>query len=783
MATINEIRQNAQRSPEFRALMQEDTSRAENVLSEMLKEASDLPVEPGPIREFVRPVLEATGGMVGGLAGSPLGLAGAMGGGALGVAAGSSLSDILEQQFGEQEQFQTVSDALQRTNENLVLGVGSEAGGQIVGGAVRALGKALAPLAKRMTPDRQNLVDIAERMGIELSPAEITRSPTLIFTEKILSKVPFAAEEITAFDLKQLSGFVQQRNALLKRGGSPESLESLGKRIQDELDVVIKRNGVVREQAKRNAKNAILLKLGSRESLDDLGRSGQSAIRNFIQQKRANANGLFARAANLAGETNRVTTANIDDVVEKISRETAIVNPALMNRDVKAFLKQFRRGGNPELQQALAGIPRALSPKGKTQIVESLEAQFGKNGFKFRDILLLRNRLNDAIDAVDVPKQLNVPGAGKSGDATAKRFLVRLKVALDADVEAFAERNGGEVQALLQLGRLRSGEAKAVANQKTVQAFLRERPQDAIEALVHKASPEEMAVIRKAVGAKGFESIQRGLVNALFRTEETEKLSKSAIESRLNRVGFTAVEDVLGKGAFRLIQGVGEFFAKQDKVPVGNRFFRSLILSSPEKVAGTIIRSGGADKLRVIERSLGRKAVDRLREGFVSQVLRESETTGGPAVLPGDVAKRFRALDSNTLETLFRTDRAMLKELDDLSTLAEASIGAERRAGSTEGGALGLVGFMTGGLALSAPMKGVAFTLRAGSLAKLYNSPAGRKWLTTGFKLPQNSPELFTHIGRLGVVLGTQPLRPEPRRQPSATEQIPLKPGPIRFSQ
>ena len=104
MATIDEIEQALRKDQTFLRLHQEDpelaTKYAEQAFQLAEKPQATQKAGDGPVRAYVRPVLEGVGAIGGGALGLPLGPTGAAAGGVLGGAGGSALADVAEQMAG-----------------------------------------------------------------------------------------------------------------------------------------------------------------------------------------------------------------------------------------------------------------------------------------------------------------------------------------------------------------------------------------------------------------------------------------------------------------------------------------------------------------------------------------------------------------------------------------------------------------------------------------------------------------------------------------------------------
>jgi len=81
--------------------------------------------------------------------------------------------------------------------------------GQVVGlGAAKSINKLAAPFRSKMTPEAVARRDLASKYGVELTPAQVTQSPTLGQVENVLNNRLWSSDELAKFaDTKQITPF------------------------------------------------------------------------------------------------------------------------------------------------------------------------------------------------------------------------------------------------------------------------------------------------------------------------------------------------------------------------------------------------------------------------------------------------------------------------------------------------------------------------------------------------------------------------------------------------
>lgn len=172
--------------------------------------------------DWIGDIPEMVGGGAGAIAGSgwgsiPLAAAGSAG--------GAGIKKLIAKALGIKDE-QTASEVAKDLGTSAALG----GIGQGVGvGTV----KALAPFKSKMTPDAIARKELAQKYGIELTPAQITQSPSLGMIENGMKNNPASVGTIAKFaEGKQLTPFQEA----IKNITPENSSDSIGKSIVDAIN-------------------------------------------------------------------------------------------------------------------------------------------------------------------------------------------------------------------------------------------------------------------------------------------------------------------------------------------------------------------------------------------------------------------------------------------------------------------------------------------------------------------------------------------------------------------
>lgn len=801
MATIDEIEQALRKDQTFLRLHQEDpelaTKYAEQAFQLAEKPQATQKAGDGPVRAYVRPVLEGVGAIGGGALGLPLGPTGAAAGGVLGGAGGSALADVAEQIAGEQRPPQTLREAGHNTIENLKTGAIAEIGGQTLNFFVKGGQYLLKPFAHLIDPAKKRVMDLAEQIGVPLSPGDITHSkPLSMFVEGIAERTPFSAGQIQTFRMEGMKKLVERRNELLEKGGTPQAIEETGQRIQQQMKEFIDRLGVQNQNMRQTLADSTLARLGSEESFEALGQTAQASMKQRLTDRSERVSRLYNEALGLAPVGSRIQPTNLQQTVARLEQESQNTDPELLG-NLTPWFRQFRGSGNRAydeqqrwLTTQLQGVPDNLRARATDVLMEG--KTFERSGYDPQELSLIRARLNAAIDDVDtglkLTGQVGVRGVGKSTESLDKGPLLALKEALDADVQAFSTAHGGEIEGALEVAKVAAGNLKTLSNAKAMKAFLQARPQEAARMLAQSKDLQGIRIIRNTMGPE-FHGVEQAFANEILGVGREGTLSPAFLRGQLNQYRKGVAEVMLGPGGVRQIRQLANQLESLDAVAVENPFFQRVLKANPDKVVDYIVKPHNTVNIREVRDRLGDGAVQDLARGMANKLLRKPDYNMPEnefLISPAKLLSGLKHYGDDTLKELYRHDPKFLQEMQELTEVANASQGAARMAANPSGTGQSLIAFGELTMMLYNPAVGSQIILGIPAVTKLYLSPMGRKWLTTGFQTNPTSPEAAKIVGKLMGIAAADATRTELPPLPASGPPYTLperdanaRPGPI----
>jgi len=239
----------APQTPKSRSLvddvLDEMQGKSSKSLSDLIRPVPAPTPEPSPLNKpvenFAEPVLGVTGALLGGMAGTPLGLPGMIAGGTLGYGGGVALSHAIGTATGERAAPTSALDALKQTGNLILEGGMFELGGRLLGkaadytvkggkGLLRAL---ISGQAKAMTPEQQMIVETATTMGVHLRPSEITGRDVAAQVEQNARRSLFGRGKFQRLDDENSANLIHFYDTLAEQNfGKAQSPQELGRLVQ-----------------------------------------------------------------------------------------------------------------------------------------------------------------------------------------------------------------------------------------------------------------------------------------------------------------------------------------------------------------------------------------------------------------------------------------------------------------------------------------------------------------------------------------------------------------------
>jgi hypothetical protein len=716
----------------------------------------------------IRPILEAGGSILGGIIGAGGGIPGAVAGGALGFAGGAELADIAETALGVRKP-QTLEQELLETGGRLKTGLEMELGGQVGGRIFTKLGAKLlarkgAQLAKQQALIRKQRLAAAKKLGVPVTPGEATGRPFFSKLEGFFRKFITSAGTFKDFDLKRLEGMIKAREHLIdlvsEGKGSPKSVELLGKRIQKQIDVLLRHKTNLKGADLNALRDSVLKMFGSADSYESLGLTIKELIGERSKELNRVASELYERVTPLLaeGDETLIATPNLAKTVQDIIA------------DEKVSLPAFRS----------TRLSRALN---------ELQTAEKQGNINWKMVKRLRSDLNNLIAGADEAYRL-----APSGQPTVKMLsskeggaYKRLKKALDLDIEQFSRNVGGEAKEIFDLANTIFRQGKLFVKNPSIKKILKSNPEQIYNIVVRPGQVSTIKLIKKELGETGIEPLKRRAIANLLGTDAPgEVFSGDKVFDRINRLGEDTLEALIGKKDLSLIKDIAYRAQAKESLPIANKFFQQLLKTSPEKVTSVVFRPGNTSNIRRIKSVLGENS--SAWRGLKTALLEDMiELDANRLFNPDKFVRKLAKLGDDVLKTTFTpTELKAFNDLAEVSRLVDVSSATKDTLmdAITVGSGLATGGVLEGEGAVSRLAAVTNIVGLPKLLANLYLSPPLRKLFKLSFTTPAVSEQgaklaeqLLNAIIKTGLIVGRKEpgmvSRPKPQQELETTPIAP----------
>lgn len=752
-------------SPEIRELVQ----------TRFIDSLSDVPGAPAirqdfPVRKAIAQGVQTTAEGLGSGFGAAAGTAspvpgGGFIGGTIGFGIGKQVGKITKELLGLRQTppiGQQFAESAQDLLEGAVLeGAGLTGAKVITRGLSGNILKAIPFLSKKATKTSRRALQrnqAAEELGFKLTAADATQSrPLALLVESTLDKIPWSTARIREFRLSNLRNLVKQRETLINKQGPAEAIEKLGAMTQNEIDSFINKFKGVKITKQNQLRDTILSKMGSSETFQELSErtvkfaGEKSRLRGDIGKK------LYKKIGEAVPEG---ATASINNYQKKAK----MLLEGFKNRPpefqakhsgIIKFLEEAGSGQTDDVAEFLGRPGVDPDPSVRLQLESQPRVQPGKR-FKWQTLQDVRSDLNSFIRAEDTAVRAGKPGIKGLGTPEGGVYK-QLVTALDEDMAQFANETGGNV-----LKRYRKATNYWKAFKKTmksgvVKKMLKENPDRLTGEIIKQGaegSASEIIAAKIAIGTKNFNNtIKKAFTNKLLRSTLDENFVPAQLQKDLAKYSDETLKQVYNPTELKQLKELAATsFDKLDKKIINNPFFKAMS-NNPAKIAELLLVKGPTGNVDLIKKAVDKKTFGGIKRAVLEKIM---EINKHELISPQKFTTNLHKFREPLKRLLSKEDFNDLTKLGDVSQLLGS---AEDLAGNPSGTTQTLISYGIGVGLLTNPVTGLKIAVTSRGLTELYLSKIGRKYLSTGLRMPSHAKEaasLFTKI--LGIV-GLENLR------------------------
>lgn len=710
----------------------------------------------------------------------------------LGYAAGANLSDYLDSLIGLKKKTdffgipskEQVTSNIQETAQRIKEGAETELGGRIGGAAISAGLSATMTGARVLATKGPEYIaairETAQKLGINLTPAEIVGSRALSMMEHILDNLPWTSGIIQRYRLGEMQKLNGLRDKLIEEGGSSQTIEELGIQVKNLADKFSQKIGLVNKEAQVAMKNRLLEKLGSRATYEDLDISAKEAVQRHQQelsdQVSSAYSGIGKKVDDIIGPQG-ATPQNTIQAAKKVIAEQESVAPGARNSALLNVAKS--------LVQDQSSVPSEVAQMYATatpQIKASLEAQFPE--LLNPSIQKTYQSLDNNIKALNIKKYEQVNNqAGAYQISNAGRQWDDLIQAMKQDRNAMAVATGdSELAKAHETADILFQKKLALFKDPAFKAINNKYPGAIAKTILESGSPELIDRYQSLVGPELANKAKDRLTNDILGLGKDETVVGDSIRKKIADLG-TGATSIYSSQELQHFQDIANAVDLREGYTeklLKNPLFKQIITKGetvPEKLAGNIITPNNIGRAKVMERYVGKEGVKKIADAWLPQLLATNQATGD--FRPQTFAKTFDEYGYDTIESWYGKDFA--NKLKEVATVGRQLGGAESLAGNPSGtgrfmisyyetkklasqigkAVTGLAGGAGGAGALGLhPALALggdgALILGSRQLAKLYLSPAGRKLFVDGLMTPLAAKESGAISGKILSIIGNE---------------------------
>lgn len=633
-----------------------------------------------------------------------------------------------------------------------------EGAGTVAGAAVRGVGeayraspaiqKAIAPSADAITGAAdavaQRAITAAKSIGINLTHAQLTQSPTWMAVENFIRHLPVASDMMREMvDKPQAEAMMTARKAILDSVGPAPAKEQVGREALDELGQRMSGLDAGRGKLYEAARSEV----APGKNVPALPeRRGAGILASAEAQKKAmkaEEDRLYSwyREALPNGVEAEMSANNLDAAAQSVMKEGGLRSDAY-NR-----ANEIRRS-TPDAKPdpALDNIREVIkkNPAFKDKLPPDIQAKLEPAAQKTRTLQDVNNLISDLYDKGEMAK--------RRGDMNEARRFQTMRSAAKADREAYLDMlPDGEAKRRLQIANAFHGNTQGIYDNDVIKDLWEKNPREVLDGVVRGGNEQATAALTRALGKDGKDIVKRELFDTVFGDGQVIP-NKTDVMKRMSEYGasirslFTPAE-----------QAQWRSFAAKGETPAFlqgeyERAVRGWLKQgvAPEKMADMVM-SGDPLVAKAVKKytspEMWQKFSATLAEDLLTKGAIVDESLGNASVKKNldrysdEYLRHF--FPQSTIDGMRRIGDAsqLLPGFGDLAMkpLSPQAVGHIR----------------TNGMSLTLPARALQFFIPGPALARMYMSAEGRQLMTTMMRIGENDsriPKLLLRASEMGVL-------------------------------
>jgi len=714
-------------------------------------------------KDVLRPVAEGTGAQIGAtIGGAAAGPWGMLAGGTLGYGISKKTMDLTDRYINKFEKNKLPPTNLQKemmqSLYDLREGATYETIGQSAGNVLpRSIEFVSAPFHKRMTPAAKYVLKEAEKAGIRMTAHEVTEAKSLGLAESLMEKIWGSTDIIRDFRLKsQLQPLENELNRLLVKGGSKESVETVGQKIWDETTNYLVNEKKVEGDLLNALRTKMIAKLGSDQSFTGLGMEGKELLKARVQLLRDRKNELYKSIGQVMPEGGFETKNLAAEAKAILAKQKGLPKGSLDN-ELKMWLGWAAKTRNisPKLQKTLDGLPADVRKSVLNDLKDEIKVT------RNWDTMQEATKSMEAIMRQDDPMRYT----GLKGQMSPKGWIAsRLKNAIRSDMRAAAKQSP-EALENLKVADAFYGDYARVVKSDLIKKLVKTDAGKLVDVAFRPNATEEIKLLKEALGPEGFLRLRQGFMNKLTGIDKHAVYDPNYFRRNIIKYGDETLNAIFGKSNTKELRKIASDGLDLTIHKPSRNYFKGIVEHDPDFIVDKIIGAPEsklqsnilAHNLKRIKQVVDEKTFNELGDKFAEKLFTLHQDTG--LIRPKTFVKMVDKYNERVLKKFFPHEK--VEQLKKLANIGRRLQAAEEVAGNPSGTGQTLIAWGMFRMIMSAPKKisTAVITFTPKQLAKLYTSKFGLKWLTEGFRLPSSSKKATVYASRIMAIIGGKQIK------------------------
>jgi len=170
---------------------------------------------------------------------------------------------------------------------------------------------------------------------------------------------------------------------------------------------------------------------------------------------------------------------------------------------------------------------------------------------------------------------------------------------------------------------------------------------------------------------------------------------------------------------------------------------KKVVNANPERVIDTVFKPGATTEVKLLRKAVNKGDFRNLQNVLVNRLFQGQANQNPSQALVSNLKK----YGEDTLSAAIPTKT--LNALKEFAEVASKAHGAEKIAGNPSGTAQNVISFAQGIFFITNPVKGAVAVIAPPTMARMYLSEFGRKYLTQGVRTPVGTPQAAQLAGRI----------------------------------